>query len=539
MPLLFLSSLLLFLVSITFVILTYRVIIYPAFISPLRKVPPAHWTVPFSPLWILIVRLQGRENRVLHLAHQKLGRFVRVGPNELSVNDAGAVRTIYQGGFEKTVWYSIFDNYGVPCMFSTVPVKEHSLRKRMISNVYSKSYIQSSQAAKEQAAAILHGRLLPILEESSAKGREPHGIDIHSMFLAAAMDLITAYIFGLRHSTDFLRNLGYREHWLQLYKARANYPFWRQELPRFTEFMSRLGLNLYPTWVDDCNRELGEWNKKLCTTVLASGVIGEETKAVDEPVVTKAMLAGLDKEAQTNGEKSILYSTALQHHDLSVASELFDHILAGQETAGITLTYLVWELSRDQDLQRQLQLELRTLDPGLKRHRDETGRWTTTEDGTIPDLKALDSLELLHAVLMETLRLHAAIPGPQPRQAPHPSCRIGPYEVPGGTRVSALAHTLHREEAAFPEPEVWDHTRWLGADEEVRKVMNRQFWAFGSGGRMCIGSNFAMNEMKLIFAAIYSNYTTHIVDDAGIEQDDGYIAGPKSGRLWIRLEPLV
>lgn len=106
------SSLLLSLVSIPVLVLTYHVIIYPAFISPLRKIPPAHWTVPFSRLWILIVRLQGRENRVLHLAHQKLGRFVRVGPNELSVNDAGAVRTIYQGGFEKTAWYSIFDNYG-------------------------------------------------------------------------------------------------------------------------------------------------------------------------------------------------------------------------------------------------------------------------------------------------------------------------------------------------------------------------------------------------------------------------------------------
>ncbi len=28
-------------------------------------------------------------------------------------------------------------------------------------------------------------------------------------------------------------------------------------------------------------------------------------------------------------------------------------------------------------------------------------------------------------------------------------------------------------------------------------------------------------EMKLIAAAIYSNYTTHTVDDTGIEQTDG------------------
>ena len=28
-------------------------------------------------------------------------------------------------------------------------------------------------------------------------------------------------------------------------------------------------------------------------------------------------------------------------------------------------------------------------------------------------------------------------------------------------------------------------------------------------------------EMKLIVAAVYSNFTTHIVDDTGIEQTDG------------------
>lgn len=43
-------------------------------------------------------------------------------------------------------------------------------------------------------------------------------------------------------------------------------------------------------------------------------------------------------------------------------------------------------------------------------------------------------------------------------------------------------------------------------------------------------------EMKLITAAIYSNYTTHIVDDMGIEQGDGYTGRPASEQLWLRCE---
>jgi hypothetical protein len=42
--------------------------------------------------------------------------------------------------------------------------------------------------------------------------------------------------------------------------------------------------------------------------------------------------------------------------------------------------------------------------------------------------------------------------------------------------------------------------------------------------------------MKLITAAIYTNFTTHIVNDDGIEQMDGYTCGPESNRLILRFE---
>lgn len=42
--------------------------------------------------------------------------------------------------------------------------------------------------------------------------------------------------------------------------------------------------------------------------------------------------------------------------------------------------------------------------------------------------------------------------------------------------------------------------------------------------------------MKLITAAIYTNYTTDIVDEEGIEQIDAYVAGPKSNRLILQFK---
>jgi hypothetical protein len=99
--------------------LCHIAIVRPLFLSPLAKIPAAHWSAPLSPLWILSARKRSRENRLLHDAHRRLGPVVRVGPNDVSIDGAEAVRAVYQGGFEKDPWYSVFDNYG--CVALTIP----------------------------------------------------------------------------------------------------------------------------------------------------------------------------------------------------------------------------------------------------------------------------------------------------------------------------------------------------------------------------------------------------------------------------------
>lgn len=94
------------------VFLSYHFYVYPAHLSPLSKIPNAHWSAPISSFWILHKRFRRRENGTLEDAHRRLGPFVRVAPNEVSVDDLSGVRTIYQGGFEKPEWYEVFDNYG-------------------------------------------------------------------------------------------------------------------------------------------------------------------------------------------------------------------------------------------------------------------------------------------------------------------------------------------------------------------------------------------------------------------------------------------
>lgn len=108
------SSLLIIVFSVFLIVLFYRCLLFPAFMSPLSRIPNAHFTSSFSPLWILWKRYRGKENRSIYTAHQRHGSIVRLGPTELSVNcvDNG-IKTIYGGGFGKSHWYTnLFLNYG-------------------------------------------------------------------------------------------------------------------------------------------------------------------------------------------------------------------------------------------------------------------------------------------------------------------------------------------------------------------------------------------------------------------------------------------
>ncbi|KAI0427932.1 cytochrome P450 3A12 [Xylaria sp. FL1042] len=505
----------------------YYYVLYPVFFSPLASIPTPHWSCSISDAWILIARYRSKENQTLHDAHIRCGQVVRIGPCELSVNTIEAVKTIYQGGFDKHSWYSVFDNFGVSCTFSSVHAKHHSIRKRMVSNVYSKSYISTSVSQAAQSDVILNTRLIPVLAASVRLSQAPHGIDVHSLFCATAMDFISSYCFGLCRSTNFIRNKSLRSHWLKLYTTRKGYGFFAQELPHLSKALRHLAISLTPRWVDAANRELEAWCKEMSDATIQD--LRESRPlldSADDPVVVRTLLAGYEKENSMHRQNSPLHSSAILNPELSVASEVFDHILAGQETTGVALTYFSHHISQSLESQKELRDELRSLQPSM-----------VLTDGrmAMPDSKQLHGLPKLHAMILETIRRYAPAGGPEPRVVPFPSCRIGPYEIPGGIRISASAYNLHRDERAYPSSEQWDYTRWLSDKDAASK----QFWGFSSGGRMCLGSNFAMHEIKLIIAAIYSNFTSHIVDDRGIEQTDMYTGHPKSNALYLRYERIL
>ncbi len=164
----------------------YKFILVPAFFSPTSKIPAAHWSARYIPLWILYRRYRLRNNATTLTAHRKHGPIVLLAPNEISINCVdGGTRTVYGGGFEKHDWYPrLFPSYGVINMFSTVGHAEHSAKKRLLSNVYSKSYLQGSSQVAENSKALLSQRFLPLIQKLS---EAEESVNVHEMNNAFTM----------------------------------------------------------------------------------------------------------------------------------------------------------------------------------------------------------------------------------------------------------------------------------------------------------------------------------------------------------------
>ena len=377
-------------------------------------------------------------------------------------------------------------------MFSMTDSSSHSVRKRLMSNVYSKSFLQSSSDLRELSQEIVFGRLLPIIESSAA---DPTPVDVLDLNLASTMDLMTAYVFGLSNSTKFLQDPDSRRKFFNLYHSRKQYIFWPAELFSLLSFLGRFKILLTPQWIDTANQALEDWCLKMCSSAKSSS-FGQPTK---ESIQTSAVLYN----SLSQPLLSSLPKTSLApEYDAIIASELLDQIGAGHETSGITLTYYMHQLSQRPALQALLRTELLTLSPPILYPSYATPL-------SLPSSRSLDTLPLLQATIMETLRLHAPIPGPQPRLTPlMPTSLANSPPLPAGVRVSANAHCLHRNPEVFPNPEEWRPERWLDAKKDAQDEMMRWFWAFGSGGRMCIGRHFAMNRKLLVFLLPFRKTTS-------------------------------
>jgi cytochrome P450 len=116
-----------------------------------------------------------------------------------------------------------------------------------------------------------------------------------------------------------------------------------------------------------------------------------------------------------------------------VREEAGNLIVAGSDTTAVTLTYLVWAVLKQPDLQARLEKEIGHLSDELT-------------------MAELEAAPILNSVIDETLRLYGAAPGALPRTVPSQGLTVSGYHIPADVEVSTQAYTNHRDPVLFPDP---------------------------------------------------------------------------------------
>lgn len=190
---------------------------------------------------------------------------------------------------------------------------------------------------------------------------------------------------------------------------------------------------------------------------------------------------------------------------------------AGFTTTSSLLSWLIYGLCTYPGMQERLLQEL--IDNDI----DDTTQ--ITADVT-------DRLSFLDKYIKETQRRHN--PSFQPgRTAQLDLILPGGYKIPKGAVIIAALHHIHNNPALWENPARFDPDRW---DTDAVKNRHRAAYVpFATGQRMCIGFNFALQEIKVFLPKLVYRYEFRREGDGTIEYDPMFqLIRPNN--LYVRAE---
>ncbi|PKX97277.1 cytochrome P450 [Aspergillus novofumigatus IBT 16806] len=193
---------------------------------------------------------------------------------------------------------------------------------------------------------------------------------------------------------------------------------------------------------------------------------------------------------------------------------------AGFTTTSSLLSWLIYGLVTYPGMQDRLLQEL--VDHGFDDNTEITADFT-------------DKLTFLDKYIKETQRRHN--PSFQPgRTAKLDLILPGGYKIPQDAVVIPALHHIHNNPAIWDNPARFNPDRW--DTDEVKQRHKAAYIPFAMGPRMCIGFNFALQEIKVFLPKLIYRYKFTREGDGPIEYDPMFqLIRPNN--LYVRAERRV
>jgi cytochrome P450 len=191
-----------------------------------------------------------------------------------------------------------------------------------------------------------------------------------------------------------------------------------------------------------------------------------------------------------------------------VRDEALTFMLAGHETTANAMSWFFYLMAQHPDARNKMLAEI---DGVLG------GRRPTAADLTL--------LPWTTACLQESQRYYSAV-WIIAREAVEDDL-IDCHHIRPHTTVLIPIHHIHHDERWWPDPELFDPTRFLGDAGKNRP--RSAYLPFGGGRRICIGQSFALMEMVLMAAIMSQRFTFDLVPDFQVELEATLTLRPKHG----------
>ena len=176
-------------------------------------------------------------------------------------------------------------------------------------------------------------------------------------------------------------------------------------------------------------------------------------------------------------------------------------MFAGHHTSSGTAAWTLIELLRNPQVLKDVTAELDDL----------------YADGSEVSFQALREIPRLEAALKETLRLHP--PLVLLLRVVKEPLEVEGHTIPVGAMVATSPAVSNRIPEDFPEPDAFDPGRYVEPRQE--DLVNRWTWIpFGAGRHRCVGSAFAMMQLKAIFSVILREYEFEMAQPSETYRDD-------------------
>ncbi|KAK5462864.1 hypothetical protein LTS15_002576 [Exophiala xenobiotica] len=462
-----------------------------ALLSPLRRIP-GPFLARFTRLWQFVEIGRGQFEKTNLELHDKYGRhsptppeigliltivvgpIVRIAPNEYSLDDFEAAKTIYghPTSFVKAPWYIASadpDPHQPRGLFTDRDIKHHAESRRKVSSVYSMTALLTMEPHVTDCVNILVDKF----REFAHKGQV---INMSHWLQCYAFDVIGVLTLGQR--------FGLLDDGLDREGILA-------AIDQYLAYLSVVGV------YSEIHRFLGAILQKL-----SSGGGLAYMRAFSKQQIQEHVRSGEYRE----GEGKDFATKLLKLHQENPKKITMQDVImtcgtnigAGSDTTSISLGSVVYSLIKHPKVMRKLREEI---DQGIA-----TGHISAAI--TFQDAQRMPYLQ---AVIKEALRVHPATGLPLGRVVPKGGATLAGKFFPEGTIVGINSWVAHANRQVFgDDARSFRPERWLQDQEQVSR-MDRYYMTFGLGSRTCIGKNISLMEMQKVIPQLARHFDFELV----------------------------